>query len=35
MRGAGDGKSDQHPLTPATRAYHEIWLTDENGEKEK
>ncbi|MDC0309111.1 NADPH-dependent assimilatory sulfite reductase hemoprotein subunit, partial [bacterium] len=21
-------------LTPATRAYHEIWLTDENGEKE-
>ena len=21
-------------LTPATRAYHEIWLTDENGDKE-
>ena len=21
-------------LTPSTRAYHEIWLTDENGEKE-
>ena len=22
-------------LTPATRAYHEIWLEDENGEKQK
>ena len=27
-------KAISNHLTPATQAYHEIWLTDENGEKE-